>query len=185
MNGNRHDNMGHRRISKKAIGWIVTLFAGPVLIAIWIQSYHEEGITWLVRFVSLLLGGAIMYSPGLFLKNSKKLTTKELIGGHPGFAWMRWGYPILVALWVLCAFVLYGFAANPLGCGIHLIGAVFASVAVFNGLFAVLTGVCPVYSRSNYFYVYEERMRAVGFQLIALGTATIVIGFLVVRLLRL
>jgi hypothetical protein len=129
--------------------------------------------------VSVVLALGIVYSPWLLLWHSKKLSGVELGQAHQRFAWMRWGFVVLNAGWVLLTLCPLVAIVTQIGeQGIYLYGAWVASLALFNGLFAVYSRVCPVPFPTHYVYVHGEEARKAGRVQAGLAFVYIVVAIL-------
>jgi hypothetical protein len=129
--------------------------------------------------VSVVLALGIIYSPWLLLWHSKKLSGKELGQAYPRFAWMRRGFVILNASWVLLTLCPLVAIVTQVGeQGLYLCGAWLASVGLLNGLFAVLTRVCPAPLPTHYVYMYGNEARKAGGTQAALALVYIMIAIL-------
>jgi len=96
----------------------------------------------ILEFAVILLGGIAMYTPWIHLKRKDSITGKELSKRYPQHGWMRWGYITLYLLWTAIVFFLfYGALMLSWMKSISMVGGVFASIGLFMGLFAVITGV--------------------------------------------
>jgi len=99
-------------------------------------------IKQIFEFATILLGGIAMYTPWIHLKRKDSITGKELSKKYPQHGWMRWGYITLYLLWISIVFFLF-YEALMLSWmkSVSLVGGVFASIGLFMGLFALITGV--------------------------------------------
>ncbi|MBL8090797.1 MAG: hypothetical protein JNJ43_10740 [Anaerolineales bacterium] len=99
-----------------------------------------EWIFLILGFASMILGVFAMYTPWIHLKHSKRLTGKELGKKYPQHKWMRWGYIILYLGWF--GIVYFLFTKVLLSINIFSsISGLFATIGLFMGLFAFITGV--------------------------------------------
>jgi hypothetical protein len=113
--------------------------------------------------VSMVLALGVIYSPWLLLVNRRKLSGKELGQAHPRFSWMRLGFLLLNAGWVLLTLCLLMAISTQIGeQAMYLYGVWLVSVGLFNGIFAVYTRVCPVPFPTHYVYVYGDKARQAG-----------------------
>lgn len=129
------------------------------------------------NLIITLLGVIAMYSPRFQLKMSKSLTGKELSRKYPEHGWMRWGFIVLYIAWIVlmfmfCSKVLYWVAA------ISFIGYLFASIGLFYGLFAIITGVCilPMHVPWLLYVVGDDARKAGRFQVFLSLSVVIVVS---------
>ena len=119
----------------------------------------------LIGYLIFILGGIAMYTPWFQLKNSKRLTGKELGKQFPEHEWMRWGFAILYLSWIaiVCFFFIRVFPSIH---AFSFLAGIFASIGLFIGLFAVITGVSLLPTRAPrvIFVVGAEAERAGRFQ---------------------
>jgi hypothetical protein len=115
------------------------------------------------------LGAVAMYFPVLIFEHSDVMSGAELGRRYPRFAWMRFGYPILVlslfaaAIWL--GVDLFGDGER----GFYLPGALFFTVPILNGSIGLLTGVCPFFDKFQYFYARDKHVYKASLRVIALG----------------
>jgi len=91
---------------------------------------------------------------------------------------VKWVHPLLVALWVLLVLLIFVVLVNLLKERIgqrvfYLVGAWLAGAAIFDGFFAILTGVCPVPTKPGYLYAYDDRARFIGLMQIFLALGVV------------
>ena len=126
----------------------------------------------------VLLGGIAMYTPWIHLRRKDSITGKELSKKYPQHRWMRWGYITLYLLWVTIVFFLfYEALQNSWIKSVSFIGGVFASIGLFMGLFAVITGVAILPMRIPWIlYVVGDKAKKTGrFQVVwSIGVIMIV-----------
>lgn len=136
--------------------------------------------TLLVTILFNALGVAIIYVPWLFLWHSEKLTGKELSQTQPKLGWVRSGFPALNFVWAAALnFLIFQrmlFESNDWKNNLY-IGALFASIVIFNGLFALLIGICPVPANRKYLYADSERARLIGLLQIISGIGVIAVAY--------
>lgn len=124
-------------------------------------------INLILDLIVVLLGGIAMYTPWIQLKRKDGLTGKELSKKHPQYGWMRWGFITLYLSWLAIVFFLF-YKALSLSWmnGVSFIGGVFASIGLFIGSFAVITGVSILPMRSPWilYVVGDDALRAGRFQ---------------------
>ncbi len=119
----------------------------------------------IVALVFFALGLGVLYAPALVWRQGERLTRAEFIQAYPNFAWLRWWEPIFTILSLLVVFLPYVVFMNIFkdkAESIYVIVTLLAGMAIPNGLFAILTGICPVPTKSRYFYVYGGKTRLVG-----------------------
>ena len=106
-----------------------------------------------------------MSTPWIQLKNSKRLTGKELSKEYPEHKWMRWGFIILYLSWIVIVYFFFIKVFQSINV-VSFITAIFASIGLFIGLFAVLTGVSILPTRAPWviFVVGDDAKRAGRFQ---------------------
>ena len=109
----------------------------------------------------MILGGVAMYVPWIKLRNSHRLSGKELSRQYPQHRWMRWGFIRLYLSWiVLVCLVLIKILPSILATS--FIAGLFAGIGLYIGLFAIITGVGVLPTRGPWtmFVVGEEAQRA-------------------------
>jgi hypothetical protein len=113
--------------------------------------------------VLLALGYVAMYLPSFRLAKSEKLTGKELSQKYPEHAWMRTGFLLLYVAWcVIVGSIFFYFLSAEVKIA-YLVGWIYASMGIFIGTFAVVTGVCYFPSRSIWMqYVVGAEAREAG-----------------------
>jgi hypothetical protein len=123
----------------------------------------------------LILGALIAYSPWLPLRHSKKMSGPELEETLPGLAWLRIAVPAGYLLWWLVLTLLAQSLYGQLGSWVFRLyaGVLLPGIAICNGLFAILTNVCPLPMRLGYRYVYQGEARRTGLYQTLLGLAAI------------
>ncbi len=101
----------------------------------------------------LLIGMGLLFFPRLFEWNNAPLRGLDYwaSGGYLG-KWIWFGFPLLTILLVI-----------PLATFTQGSAIIFPAMAFLNGIFAVLTRVCPIPSNRVYSYVHDLRARRVGF----------------------
>ncbi len=137
-------------------------------------------------FLLFALGYIAMYLPSFRLAKREKLTGKELSEKYPEHAWMRSGFLILYLLWIVIIVSACYFLFSELRF-VYVVGWIFASIGIFIGSFAVLTGVCYFPSRSLWMrYVVGDEAREAGrIQLLwSLGVIIVTSAIAVLSLVR-
>jgi hypothetical protein len=132
-----------------------------------------------LTLVALSIGS--LYAPRLLLGQSKRLSREDLIKAQPRLAWIRWVYPFLYAVWVLLLLtlcvVLINLLMNRIGQRVfYLAGLFLAGAAVFDGIFAVLTGIRPLPTPGGYLFVYRNKTHFVNGLQILLGLAVVTVA---------
>jgi hypothetical protein len=119
--------------------------------------------------IVILLGGIAMYTPWIQLKSEDGLTGRELGEKYPRYGWIRRGFVTLYLSWVAIVFFFF-YKALSLSWlnSISVFGGVFASIGLFIGLFAVVTGVSllPMRSPKFLYVVGDDAQRAGRFQVV-------------------
>ena len=139
-----------------------------------------------LMFVILLLAGfAVIEIPRLILWNSKEVSGYDLADLVAWGGDMRWAYPVLGLLWTLIMGAIHLLLFKPLEASIGsiaycLFGSFAASFAVFEGLFAMVTGVVSTSTRFSYRYVYENGQRNRRIGLIELGAGLTVMAMSII-----
>ena len=142
----------------------------------------------IVGFVYMMLGFGSMYVPRLLLRYSPKYFPGGLRESFPDKNWVPFAYPVLLILWMLLAIfgLFFGFRTTEFGFAIapdksyFNMGMLLASIAIFNGLFALISGVFPLQSRRNPQYVVDDNVTQTGFLSIGAGVLYIMAGILAV-----
>ena len=116
------------------------------------------------EMIIVFLGGVAMYTPWLHLKRKDSLTGKELSKKYPQHGWMRWGYVTLYFLWTAIVLFLFYEALKIYSIkSVSLLGGLFASIGLFMGLFAVITGVTILPMRIPWIlYVVGDSVKKAG-----------------------
>lgn len=116
-------------------------------------------------FLLIILGGIAMYTPWIQLRNSQRLTGKELSKQYPEHKWMRWGFVSLYLSWIVIVYFIFIKVLSSINT-ISFLAVFFASIGLFIGLFAVITGVSilPMRAPRIIFVVGEDAERAGRFQ---------------------
>ena len=120
-----------------------------------------DKILLFASFLLMILGGVAMYVPWIILRNSHRLSGNELSRQYPQHRWMRRGFLMLYLSWiVLVSLVLVKILPSILATS--LIAGLFASIGLYLGLFAVITGVgaLPTRGPGTMFVVGEEAQSA-------------------------
>jgi hypothetical protein len=135
-------------------------------------------------FIIILLGLFSMYTPWIQLKHSERLTGKELSKKHPEHEWMRWGFISMYLIWI----VAVGFFFVIVLASINLasfIAAFCASIGLFIGLFALITGVSlfPMRGVRIWYVVGDKAVESGRFQ-VTLSVAVIIVAIALEILLR-
>jgi len=139
----------------------------------------------LLDWTIILLGGVAMYTPRFQLAKSKRLTGKELSKTHPEYGWVKWRFIILYTSWiVLLAVAFFHVFINS---GVQtscVLGGLYASIGLFIGSFAIVTGVCyiPMRTLRLLFVVGDEARRAGRFQVV--WSLTVIVVACVMAALR-
>jgi hypothetical protein len=102
-----------------------------------------------------------MFSPWLFFIRKPSLSGEELAQKEPRLSWVRRGYPVRMVLWIALMAIIHfgvGKVLEPMvGDQVfNLFGSFVATLACFDGLFAIRTGVYSVSTKVSYRYVYEN-----------------------------
>jgi len=105
---------------------------------------------------------ATMYMPWIQLKDSKTLSGKELSKKYPEHKWMRWGFIGMYLGYIVIIFIFFVKVLHWVNIA-SFFGGFFASIGLFIGLFAVLTGVSILPLRSPWlFYVVGDEAGKAG-----------------------
>lgn len=173
------------------LSWLLYLVFISLVGFIGIQIYYSVNNLkgHLVGWLFSLIGFTIMILPMRFFKLESMLNGSQMKKKHPRLAWVRWGYPIALALWFI--FMLFSliklgtvFSVQEREIDVYMIlgGAAFASVRILNGLFAILAGAYPVewiYGRN--LFVCEDNVRRIGWIQIAVGISVSAAAILAIR----
>ena len=108
------------------------------------------------RLLTILLSGVAMYTPWIQLRHSKGLTGKELSQKHPELRWVKWGFISMYLAWIPMVILLL-YKIFPRVNSASLVAAFFASLGLFTGGFAVITGVSSPMFQSLYMVGNEAR----------------------------
>jgi len=142
----------------------------------------------LLKPVILVIAGFVVLEiPRLILRNSKQVSGYDLADAVPWGGDIRWAYPVIVSLWTLVMLVVHVFLAQRLEASIGiqafgLFGSWAGSLAVVEGLFAMLTGVVSTSTRFANRYVYEngQRNRRIGLLELIAGLTVMAISIIYV-----
>ncbi len=136
--------------------------------------------TFFFAFTVTLLSFAILYAPWVFLDKSEIISGEHLKTAHPQFWWVRWALPVVNIVAIFSFIFLTSFIArNDIFVGMHkenseyFLGTIFAVIAIINGLFNLITGVCPVPANRIYLYAHTDKSRAVGLLQLSAGVAMV------------
>ncbi|MDJ0754564.1 MAG: hypothetical protein QNJ45_13655 [Ardenticatenaceae bacterium] len=121
----------------------------------------------------------LIYLPWLFVGGQEKLTGYELGQVHPRFFWVGWIFPVMnFAVGIGMFFLILPFWRGSSAASTVSFVMIIIAIAVFNGLFNLATGVCPVPMSRVYRYVYLDQNRTVGAVQIILGSFFILLFYL-------
>jgi hypothetical protein len=137
----------------------------------------------IIGFITIFLGGFAMYTPWIQLRHSERFTGKELIQKYPEHKWMRWGFMGMYLGWIIAMFLFFYKVLTWLNMASFL-AALFASIGLFIGGFAAITGVSilPVRSPRILYVVGDDAEDAGRFQ-VAWSVGVIVVA-MVLEILR-
>ncbi len=129
----------------------------------------------IISYIIIFLGAATMYLPSSQLKDSKRLSGKELSKKYPEHKWMRWGFISMYLGWIAAALFFF-YKVLPLVYAASFLSALFASIGLYIGLFAIITGVSilPMRSPRILYVVGDEARKAGRFQV----TCSLVVIFI-------
>jgi hypothetical protein len=120
-----------------------------------------------INLIIILFGVASMYTSWIQISRSERLSGKELSIKYPEHGWMRWGFIIIYISWVLLMFILFFYILDHYE-NVYIFGGLFASIGLFDGVFALVTGVCLLPTRIPWlqFVVGDDARRAGRFQVV-------------------
>jgi len=124
-------------------------------------------INIVLNMAIVFLGITSMYTPWFQLRREDSVSGKELSKKYPQHAWMRWGFIILYLLWIAIVFLLLRQSISLAWMkSVASFGGFFASIGLFIGLFAVITGVSILPMRVPWilYVVGDDAQRAGRFQ---------------------
>jgi|GEM_PF-2634518 len=125
-----------------------------------------------------MAGSIALYLPHPFILHQEKLTRKEFVERYPQFRWIEEDLILEFSIFLTLMLSFAGgifLLRTPLSFGLFSI--IFAGLALYNGLLTAKTGICRVpYPRMPYRYLYDDKLRRVGWGQAILGGVIIVIA---------
>lgn len=121
---------------------------------------------------------------GIIFRHYPKMTGGELAEQYPELAWMPVAYPVLSVLW----FLIFGFAPIylminselgfmiPFQASIYILGGAIGSTSILQGLFGLISKICPLPHKRNRLYVFDEDMRTPALLLMVAGVFMIIVA---------
>jgi len=110
----------------------------------------------------LFFGIMAMYVSRFHLKKSEKFTADGLRKANPKYKWIQKYFMLLYNGWVVLLFAVFFSIASSWVFEPYAVGAFFACIGLFLGVFALKTGVCfvPKKGLETLFVVGDDAYRA-------------------------
>ncbi len=135
-----------------------------------------DKILSIIGFIMIFLGGIAMYTPWIQLRRSERFTGKELSQKYPEYKWMRWGFISMYLAWIAAVFFFFYKVLTWVNVASFL-AALFASIGLFIGGFAAITGVSILPMRSPWIlYIVGDEAREAGRFQVAWSVGVIVVA---------
>lgn len=133
-------------------------------------------ITQVIIFGLVIIGFIAMYIPRLFVIHKEKLTRNQFVEKYSEFKWIE--FDLIVEFFIFTVIMLgvggsIYLLQTPMSLGLFSI--IISGMALCDGLFTVITGVCRIpYPKMPSYYVYDSGLRKVGWIQVVLSSMTIV-----------
>ena len=132
--------------------------------------------------IFFIFGILIVYVPAVLVDKDKWLTRKELLKNNPGISWIKWIYPTTHTIWilgilVLSIFLLIAMQETLTSTSLDVLALVFYAIALFDSTFSLISGIRPIPTNFNYYFVTEKKAKTISLMQAALSLAGIIIIF--------
>jgi hypothetical protein len=132
----------------------------------------------ILGYAVVLLGMATIYIPLVQLSDNKRLSSKELSTKYPEHKWISSSFFRMYIGWIVLVLIVL-FSLSPWANFANFVSVLFASMALFFGLFIVFTGVSILPTRDALrFYVVGDKTAKVGWLQVISSLIVIIIAFL-------